>query len=197
MYQTPLNRSRSDKFQLILDLPLALKKLYNTETGDNYKVDPIQFSVYGSPVPSINVPAIDVPFGGQVYKTSSFSRPAYDTLQIKFLVDNGYKNYWTLWNWLNILNDYKSSTSNAVSLNDNQSGTFGNPMNEYTSKFTIFGLDEFNKKIISFEYTNAIPTSLSEISYSSQEPNEINSTISFVFGKLNVNLISDVDQVNC
>ena len=197
MYQTPLNRSRSDKFQLILDLPLALKRLYNTETGDNYKVDPIQFSVYGSPVPSINVPAIDVPFGGQVYKTSSFSRPAYEPLQIKFLIDNGYKNYWTLWNWLNILNDYKKSTSNAVTLVDENSRNFTNPMHEYTSKFTIFGLDEFNKQIISFEYTHALPTSLSEISYSSQEPNEINSTVTFVFGQLNVNLVKDVDQVNC
>lgn len=197
MYQTPLNRSRSDKFQLILDLPIALKRLYNTATGDNYKVDPIQFSVYGSPVPSINVPAIDVPFGGQVYKTSSFSRPAYEPLQIKFLIDNGYKNYWTLWNWLNILNNYKSSTSNAVTLVDERSPEFTNPMHEYTSKFTIFGLDEFNKQIISFEYTHALPTSLSEISYSSQEPNEINSTVTFVFGQLNVNLVKDVDQVNC
>jgi hypothetical protein len=197
MYQTPLNRSRSDKFQLILDLPLALKRLYSTATNDNYKVDPIQFSVYGSPVPSINVPAIDVPFGGQFYKTSSFSRPAYDPLQIKFLVDNGYKNYWTLWNWLNILNNYKSSTSNAVTLVDGNSKILSNPMNEYTSNFTIFGLDEYNKKIISFEYTHVIPTSLSEISYSNQEPSEINSTVSFVFGQLNVNLINDVDQVNC
>ena len=196
MIQTPLNRSRNDKFQLILDLPLALKRLYNTTTGDHYKVDPIQFSVYGSPVPAINVPAVDVPYGGQVYRTSSFSRPAYEPLQIKFLVDNGYKNYWTLWNWLNLLNDYKTSTSNAVTTKEN-SKILSNPMNEYTSSFIIYGLDEFNKKIISFEYTHAIPTSLSEISYSSQETNEINSTVSFVFDQLKVNLIKDVDQLNC
>jgi len=196
MIQTPLNRSRSDKFQLILDLPLALKKLYNSATGDNYKIDPIQFSIYGSPVPSINVPAVDVSFGGQIYKTSSFSRPAYDPLQIKFLVDSGYKNYWTLWNWLNLLNNYKKSISDAVTTIEN-SKILSHPMHEYTSNFIIYGLDEFNKQIISFKYTHVLPTSLSEISYSNQEANEINSTITFVFNQLEVELVKDVDQVNC
>jgi hypothetical protein len=196
MLQTPLNRSRSDKFLLVLELPVALKRLYDPSMNDNFRIQPIQYAIYGSPVPSINVPAIDVSFGGQVYKTSSFSRPAYDPLQIKFLVDNGYKNYWTLWNWLNLLNDYKKSTSNAVTTLEDRK-TLGHKMSEYTSNFTIYGLDEFNNKIISFNYSHAFPTSLSEISYSNQESNEINSSVTFVFDQLQVDLLKDVNEVTC
>lgn len=199
MYQTPLNRPRLDRFNLILDLPKSVKDIVDSTLQDNLKVDPIQFSIYGSPVPSINVPAIDVPYGGQVYKTSSFSRPAYDPLVIKFLVDNGYKNYWILWNWLNVLNNYKDSTSTAQTYSDRSGDTINlqNRMVDYTSKFKIFALDEYDNQIISFQYDNCLPTSLSEISFSNQEPNEITATVSFVFNQLEVKLLKDVNQVSC
>jgi hypothetical protein len=60
MIQTPLNRSRSDKFILILDLPTALKRKTDHVMEDNFKIDPIQLSIFGSPVPPISVPAVDV-----------------------------------------------------------------------------------------------------------------------------------------
>ena len=195
MIQTPLNRSRSDKFILILDIPIALRKMVDPIIQDNFKIEPLEISIYGSPVPNISVPAIDVAYGGQVYKTSSFSRPAYNPLTVKFLIDNGYKNYWTIWNWLNLLNDYKTSTSTAHE--SNSDGKVKNPMFNYTSTFTIYGLDEFNNKIISFKYTQVLPTDLSEISFSSQEPNEINATATFVFNQLEVNLEKDVNKVTC
>jgi hypothetical protein len=203
MIQSPLNRSRSDKFVMVLDLPRALKSKYNAIVGENFDVNPIQFSIYGAPVPSINVPAIDVPFGGQVYKASSMSRPAYDPLNVKFLIDNGYKNYWILWNWINLFNDAKESgteitTVNPVGVRSNINiEKLAHPTSEYTSRFIIYGLDEFNNKIIAFEYTNAFPTTLSEIGFSNQDPSEINSTVTFVFNQLQVNLIKDVNQITC
>lgn len=196
MIQTPLNKSRSDKFILILDLPLALKNTFNHVLEDNFKIEPLQLSIYGSPVPPINVPAIDVAYGGQVYKTSTFSRPAYEPLSVKFVIDNGYKNYWLLWNWLNLLNDYKKSTSDAHTL-ESRSVEITNPMKNYTSSFTIYGMDEYNNKLISFKYTQAFPTQLSEINFSNQDSNEINSNVTFVFNRLEVNLEKNVDKVNC
>jgi hypothetical protein len=197
MIQTPLNRSRSDKFILILDLPTALKRKPDNVMEDNFKIDPIQLSIFGSPVPPITVPAIDVAYGGQVYKTSSFSRPAYDPLSLKFLIDNGYKNYWTLWNWINLLNDYKKSTAEAQTVESPVGGMLKHKMTDYTSTFTIYGLDEYNNKIISFKYTHAFPTSLSEIGFSDQEPTEINSTVTFVFNQLEVNLEKNVNDASC
>jgi hypothetical protein len=201
MLQSALNRSRSDKFLLVLDIPVALKEQYSSTLESNFKVNSIQFSVIGAPTPTIAVPEIDIAYGGQVYKTSSFSRKAYNPLAVKFLIDNGYKNYFTIWKWLNLLNDYKKSTSDAVTTdqfsNPPSLVKLSNPMSHYTSNFTIYGLDEFNNKIISFVYTHAFPTSLSEINFSSQDPNEISSTVSFVFNQLEVNLLSDVNKVNC
>jgi len=196
MIQTPLNKSRSDKFILILDLPLVLKNTFSHVLEENFKIDPLQLSVYGSPVPQINIPAVDVPYGGQVYKSSSFSRPAYDPLSIKFVIDNGYKNYWVLWNWLNLLNDYKESTSKAQTV-ENNSNVLKNPMRDYTSSFNIYGMDEYNNKLISFKYTHAFPTQLSEINFSNQDPNEISSTVTFVFNRLEVDLEKNVNNVNC
>ena len=201
MYQSALNRARSDKFILVLNLPQILKQQYDSTLNENFKVDTVQFSIYGSPVPQVSVPPIDVAFGSQVYKASSLSRPAYDPLNVKFLIDNGYKNYYTIWKWLNLFNDAKKS---GTILTNSIDGNFSkndpvlvNPMSKFTSNFTIYGLDEFNNKIISFEYSHAFPTNLSEINFSNQDPSEITSSVSFVFNQLNVELIKNVDQINC
>lgn len=196
MIQTPLNRSRNDKFILVLDLPVALKRKVDLTLEENFKINPLQLSIYGSPVPAINIPSIDVGFGGQVYKTSTFSRPAYDPLTLRFLIDNGYKNYWVIWNWLNLLNNFKNSESTAHTI-DEANSYLKHPMSDYTSSFTIYGLDEFNNKIISFKYTNAFPTQLSEINFSNQEINEINSNVTFAFNTLEVKLEKNVDKVSC
>ena len=196
MIQTPLNKSRKDKFILILDLPLALKKKFDKTTQENFKIDPLQLSIYGSPVPQINIPAIDMPFGGQVYKTSSFSRPAYDPLTINFVIDNGYKNYWIIWSWLNLLNDFKKSTTTAHTIGEN-SNQIKNPMSEYTSNFTIYAMDEYNNKIVSFKYTSCFPTQLSEIGFSNQDPSETISNATFVFNQLHVELEKDVNKIVC
>lgn len=202
MYQTSLNRSRNDKFIMVLDIPKSVKNLYSQIYGENYSADPIQFSIYGSPVPTITVPDKDIAFGGQVLKTSSFSRPAYNPLTVRFLVDNGYKNYWIIWNWLNVLNNAKTSTSEAHELLNppivgNIQPILKNSFSDYSSQFSIFGLDEYNNKIISFKYSNSFPTSLGEINFSNQDPSEINCTATFAFNQLQVDLIKNVDQVSC
>jgi hypothetical protein len=186
---------------MVLDLPKAMKSLYDNVLDEKFKIDPLQFSIFGSPVPSITVPDINVPFGGQVYKLSSNSRPAYNPLNIRFLVDNGYKNYWTLWKWMNLFNDSKESSSKITTvlhtpINDNPA-YIHNPITNYTSQFTIYSLDEFNNKIIEFTYTNAFPTNLSEINFSNQDPSEVICNVTFAFNQLHVNLIKDVDKVSC
>ena len=202
MFQSILNKARNDKFILILDIPKALKNKFDFISHNNFKADTVQFSIYGSPVPSINVPAINVPFGGQVYKASSASRPEYNPLSIKFLVDNGYNNYWVLWNWLNLFNDSKKSYTELtktidIYTNQNEDPSLINPMKDFTTNLYIFGLDEYNNKIISFKYTGAFPTTLSELNFSNQDPSEINCNVSFVFNQLEVELIKNVNDSDC
>jgi len=201
MNQAILNKSRSDKFLMVLDLPTELKRKFDNVLESKYSADSIQFTVFGSPVPSINVPSIDIPFDGQVYKASSMSRPAYQPLNIKFFIDNGYKNYWILWQWLNLFNNAETSTS-SIEVERSYKHLNIDPklkisMTDLVSKFSIFALDEYNNKIISFDYTHAFPISLGELNYSHQDPSEIICTVSFSFNQLLVNLLKNVDNATC
>lgn len=201
MNQAILNKSRSDKFLMVLDIPLELKKRFDVVLESKYDADTIQFATYGSPVPSVNVPSIDVPFDNQVYKASSLSRPAYQPLNIRFFVDNGYKNYWLIWQWLNLFNEAKTSTSRIgvreVPRDRNVDVPLGITMADLVSQFSIYALDEYNKKIISFTYNHAFPVSLGEINYSHQDPSEITCVAGFAFNQLHVDLIKNVDNTDC
>ena len=199
MNQSILNRSRNDKFLFVMDIPVALKKKTDLVMKEEYKADRIQFTTFGSPVPNISIPTIAVPFGGQTYNTSSLTRPAYQPLTLKFLVDNGYKNYWILWQWLNLFNDTDTSTTEITKMDRKYDDVIylGNKMSDYVSKFSIFALDEYNNKLIEFLYTEAFIKVLSSIDYTFQGGSEIICTATFSFNKLKVNLLKDIDSSNC
>lgn len=199
MNQSILNRSRNDKFKLVMDLPIALKRKQDLVIQSNYNADQVQFTTFGSPVPSIKVNEIKVPFGGQVYNASSISRPSYDSLTLKFLIDNGYQNYWILWKWLNLFNNSEDSSTTLTEpvIMEIDDMRLTNPMSDFTTTFSLFGLDEFNNKIIEFKYTQAFITSLSPIEYSFQTANEIICTATFVFNQLNISLLKDINTSNC
>jgi hypothetical protein len=199
MNQAILNKTRNDKFLMVLDLPKFLKTKYDNILDKNYHPDQIQFTTYGSPIPSVSVPSIDVPFDNQVYKASSLSRPSYQPLNVRFFIDNGYKNYWIIWKWLNIFNDSQTSKSDVHMeiMASSKKPKLENPMTELVSKFTIYALDEYNKKIVAFKYNHVFPVSLSEINFSHQDPSEISCTASFAFNQLNVELLKNVDEESC
>lgn len=199
MNQSILNRSRADKFNLILDLPVALKKSTDNILKDKFKADSIQFTVFGSPVPKIDVPEIKVPFGGQNAYVSSHVRPPAPALSLKYLVDNGYQNYWILWRWLNLFNDQSYSSSDVSNPPDgfgkwHNISTSSTPLTDYQATFILYALDEYNNKIVSFKYKNAIITSLSELNYSHQENGEISGNVTFVYDQLIVELMNSVNE---
>lgn len=198
MNQSNLNRARNDKFLLVLDLPKILKPENDPVLKEHYDMDSLQFTCYGSPVPAISIPSIDLPFGGQTFKTSSNSRPSFPSLDITFLVDNGYKNYWLLATWLNLFNDSQTSIPayNAKNLN-NIGNTNKIPFKDLVSTFSTYALDEYNKKIMKFHFNTVFPTNLGEISYSHQDPSEINCKISFSFFQFTPMLIKNIDEANC
>ena len=198
MNQAILNRARNDKFQLILDIPKFLKNIVDPALQEHYSADKLQFSCYGSPVPSINVPSIDVGFGGQVYKTPSNSRPSYPPLVVTFMVDNGWKNYYTLCKCLNMFNDQQNSEpsynfKNELEVLDRVSDRNKIPLKDLVSRFRTYALDEYNNRIISFEYTHVFPISLSEITFSHQDPSEIQCKVSFAYFQFYPELIKNVD----
>jgi hypothetical protein len=200
MNQAILNRARNDKFLLVLDLPEYMKGKIDPVLKKILTADTLQYTCYGSPVPSVSVPPIDVPFGGQTIKVSSHTRPSYQGLNVPFVIDNGWKNYWILWKWINLFNDYKNGYSSFnYKTNDNAApiGTVQNSMKDFTSTIVTYVLDEYNNRIISFKYTNAFPTALSDINFSHQDPTEITSKVTFTFNQVHSELLKDVNIQNC
>jgi hypothetical protein len=200
MNQTILNRARNDKFLLVMDLPPLLKKEYDSILNKSYNPDSVQFTVFGSPVPTVNVPNVPIIFDGQVHQTSSTSRPAYPPLVLSFLIDNGFQNYWILWKWLSLFNDPINSGSQFTVTPIKpapQDVKLKYPLTDLVTSFKVFGLDEYNNPIIQFNYTNIFPTTLSEIRFNHQEPNEMSCQASFVFNQLHVDLVKDVSSETC
>jgi hypothetical protein len=186
--QSVLNRSSKDKFLLVLNLPLLLRK--QTKTNSNISMTPLQISVRGTVVPAIRVPANEVRFAGQAYNVSSHARPNYEPLTVNFIVDNKFLNYWNLWYWLNSLNTARGSTytgSNNRGLTIDEKAEQGNLL-EYQSNLSIFSLNEYNQRTVEFIYYNAFITELGSINYNYEDSNIIETTATFQFSQLDMKI---------
>lgn len=179
--QSQLNKSRKDKFLMVLSLPKILKKINDNNLGTHVKdlisLNSLQFSIFGSVVPNITVPAVTAPYGGQNYKVSSHTRPPYEEVTINFTIDNRFSNYWVIYKWLELLNDDSKSYYNSDELEGSNI-----PAN-YQTDIVIYAKDEFDKNIMKFTYTKAFPTNLGGFTYSYRESDEIESSVSFAFSQ--------------
>ena len=184
--QSPLNVSLKDKFVLVLTLPTIMRQL--AANDPNISLDPLQFKIFGAIVPNIQVPHNEVAFGGQTYNVSSYVRPNYEPLDVSFVVDNSYKNYWVLWKWLSFLNDPLQSKYNGTpdQLNDWKNRLLSGDLSEYQADFSIYGKNEYNQSVIEFKYYNAFINSLGSINYNYKDSEIMESTVQFRFSQLEV-----------
>ena len=198
--QSQFNKSRLDKFLLVIDLPNPLKDILTTDLADRKNTsiisDSLQFSVYGSIVPEVIVPEKALGYAGQSLKISSHVRPAYPNINVNFTIDNQFNNYWTIYKWLDFLNDEKESIFNdkniaktpEVASNFKTKKTLP-PSNLYQTDFSLYAKNEFDEDIVKFTYTNAFPVSLGKIDFNYREPGEIETSFEFAFSQLLVELI--------
>lgn len=199
--QSQLNKSRLDKFLMVINLPDSLKGINTTDlsTRADKKVNEnsLQFSVYGAVIPSVTVPEITEQYAGQSFKISSHTRPAYNNVTVNFTIDNKFNNYWVLYKWLDLLNNDKGSVFDiddlsktpklpAVSKNKERSS---NPPDLYMADMTLYAKDEFDKNVVKFLYKNAFPVSLGQINYNYRTEGEIETTFEFAFSQLLVELL--------
>jgi hypothetical protein len=188
--QSALNRSGKDKFILVLNLPLILRK--QTLANELLNIDPLQISIFGTVVPPAQVPSVEVRFGGQSYNVSSYTRPNYSPLPVNFIIDNKFRNYWVLWKWLSILNDPKSSyyTGTDPKLETWRDRIDSGIVTEYQTNFSIFSLNEYNQKLVEFKFYNAFITNLGGINYDYNDTEFIKSTVEFQYSQFDVELLS-------
>ena len=186
--QSVLNKSRADKFLLIFDIPPILKNMekpWISDTSNNEIItDSVQFSIFGTAVPEITVPAVEVRNVGSTLYVSSHSKNSYPPVTVDFKIDNEYRNYWVIYQWLNLLHSQYEGRYNEREFPTNDLN-FG----DYQTNLTIYGKDEFNNNKIKFTYTKAFPTTLEAITYNYQTPDEIQSGFTFVYSQLHTEII--------
>lgn len=187
--QAILNKARKDKFIFVLTLPEAMKdmtyRLDKNRRDDRIIPDSLQFSVHGTVLPAIEVPAGEIRYSGQAVKFSSHSRPAYENVTVNFTVDNRFNNYWVIWKWLDILND----DADAIFHKDKHLGSTDSQFKEYQGTASMYALDEYNNEQVRFDYIGLVPVKLGGIDYSYRTPEEIESTFEFSFSKLTPTLL--------
>tara|TARA_R110001583_G_scaffold11403_5_gene51647 strand:- start:15225 stop:15812 length:588 start_codon:yes stop_codon:yes gene_type:complete len=189
MQQSMLNKSRADKFLLVFDVPPILKefsKKFN-QTNTTIIPDSVQYSIFGTAVPEITVPAVENRYSGNTLYVSSHSKNPYPPVSVTFNVDNEYKNYWVIYQWLNLLHSEYEGRYNEREINVNEvDPTF----QDYQTDLTIYGKDEFNNNRIKFTYTKAFPTTVNGVEYSYQTPDEITSGFTFVYSQLHTEVLN-------
>jgi hypothetical protein len=188
--QSPLNIAAKDKFILVLNLPYALRR--ENVTDPTVDIEPLQIKVHGSVVPNVSVPANEVRYAGQSYNVSSHSRMNYSPLNVNFIIDNQFKNYWIIWKWLSLLNTYNESLyggggDKVPPSRRNNAAELGNLI-EYQSNFSMLALDEYNTPIAEFVYYNAFPISLGSINYSYRDSENIECSAEFQFSQLELKI---------
>ncbi len=192
--QSVLNKTNKDKFLLVLNLPKIFRE--QSATDREISIDPLQISVFGTVVPTIQVPANEVRFAGQSLNVSSHTRPNYAPITVNFAVDNDFRNYWILWKWLDLLNSARGGLyqgTKSPSIEDpgilpikDRLQNYG--MFEYQTNFSIFALNEYNERTVEFNYYNAFLTSLGGIEYNYRDSDIINTTAEFQFGQFDIKL---------
>lgn len=185
--QSPLNKSRKDKFLMVINIPPALREISSKFTRSPNTIIPesLQFSIYGHIVPEIEVPAVITPFAGHSLLHTSHARKPYQPNSVKFTIDNRFNNYWFIYKWLKLLND------DLVGVYDIEDRTSDKSNLEYRCDISIFGLDEYNKRIIEFKYIQSFPTSLGGIEYDYRNPNEMESSFTYDYSQLIVEPLDD------
>jgi len=183
--QSPFNKQRKDKFLFVMSLPEALREINKkiTRAPTNILFDSITFSVYGVVVPRISINEVVSRYAGQTLHVSSESRPPYPNVTVSFTIDNYFNNYWVIYSWLDLINNQKYNQLDHRDLIDSVTSEV------YKSTFTLYGLDEYDNKIIQFDFTKAFPTQLGEINYNYRDASQIDTSFEFSFDQLLVKIL--------
>lgn len=174
--QSPFNKARQDKFLISFELPKLLKAHKDSKFFDEHT----QFSCYKANIPEISVNAKQMAYAGQHLAVSTHTRPDYAPLNIMFNVDNRWKNYFTIYNWINVQNDDALSYISTDMFKDVPDGEI---LKYYRTDLSITQLDEFNIPVVKWNYLGAFPSKLSQIDVNQQESNEIQMTATFNYSQ--------------
>jgi hypothetical protein len=171
---------------MVFQVPQALKKIDSKTERRTYNLseDAFQFSVYGSVVPEITVPSIQIGYAGSNLYNSAHAKEPYPPVTVNFTVDNEFNNYWTIYKWLDLMHDEKEGLYDVDDLSIDERFA------SYQTDMTLYGLDEYDNKRIEFVYTKAFPINVGAMNYNYRDSSEIESSMTFVYSQIHSKLIN-------
>lgn len=182
--QSELNKTKNDKFILVLNFPDALNRISNRfapTSNDIISKDHLQLSIASVTIPEISIPNIVLGYSGQSMKLSSHARESYPNMNVKFVIDNGFKNYFVIYSWLNILNNERTSIFDEENIVKVVNGSFSK---EYMSTFSLLAFDEYENHTCTFNFTMAFPTKLGKIEWDYRSGDDIPIEFEFAYSQL-------------
>jgi hypothetical protein len=185
-YESDLNVARKDKFILVIDLPNSFRKLENKGLTNctYFKKNKLQMNVFGNIVPETEIESLNIAGWGHNVKSSAFARPAYKPITVEFTVDSKYENYFVIYKWLDIMSDVMEGTFDA----NREIDRFGK-LKDYSTTFSLYALDEYNKPVVRWNYYGSFPTTLGSITYNKRDVAELESEFIFEFSFLKMELL--------
>lgn len=160
-----MNKIHANKFKLIIPKVSIIENIFNL-----YALNFVELAVKGTIAAGLKVGAIDAPVLG--HKPVKLTGAGYDLqeIQVSFLIDGDFINYYMLWSWLNKI--YNIQTGTAPVLNDGDSPY---------ENFEILGLDNYNEEVVKFKYRGGFITSISEVTVAYDNPDRLEATATFAY----------------
>lgn len=181
--QSPLNKTLEDKFLFVMNLPDCLKNLKTKYVKQMASAgigkNAISWSLTNVQIPRESIKAQSMPYAGGHHYVSSHTKTPYDPLKIEFTIDNKYANYFTIYEWMNLIYHEKEGHFDAENL---AKGKYGSQA--YGTTLAIVGTDEYDKPIIQWTFTHAFPIDLTSIKLDYQNTGEIKCSCDFAFSQM-------------
>lgn len=183
IFQSPLNKTVSDKFMFIMNLPESLKNLKWKYVKNLQKAgidkNSIVWSLTNVTIPKESIKTQSVPYAGGNAYISTHTKSPYDGLQIQFKVDNKYANYSTIYEWLNFIYNEKHGHYDSQNLSQGMIG-----LKSYATNIAVVGTDQYNNPVIQWTFTNAFPVDLSQLKLDYQDTSQIVCSCTFMFSQM-------------
>lgn len=187
--ESDLNTARTNKFILVIDLPNCFRKLEDTGTGRGctlFRTKKLQMNVFGNIMPEMEIESLSVPGWGQTPKVSTLARPAWKPININFTIDSKYENYYTIYKWMDLMNDALEGGFDPKNLLDDAKGRLA----DYSTTFSLYALGEYNEPKTRWNMFGAFPVSLGSINFNKRgDPTEIECDFTYEFSFLKMELL--------
>ena len=185
--ESNVNVSRKDKFYLIFSLPPCFKGIKKTFTKvcNPVNEDQMQYSIYGTILPAVNMPKMSKPYAGQTMVFSSHSRQEYAPVTVNFTIDSEWENYYVIWKWMDIIADELEGGFDAKNVYPALKGKLGS----YATTMVLYGLNEYNAPKVQFNYHGAFPIGLQNVTYNYRDGGELECSFTFAFSQLEMALV--------